>query len=174
MVRRKDAAGEGKVETVPASDKLTLLPGRWEVALPFASTYCAVGIEPQSGGRADGWNEILLTSGAHNVKFVLSLSPAAIRGTVKNANGDPVAGVPVFVEAYDLEPRKRVEPMRIANTDANGRYEISGLSAGVYRLLASFDYQMPEPQQMEAVQAKTVRVEEGGRSVLDLDEFVIR
>jgi hypothetical protein len=174
MVRRKDAAGEGKVETVPASDKLTLLPGRWEVALPFSSTYCAVGIEPQSGGRADGWNEILLTSGAHNVKFVLSLSPAAIRGTVKNANGDPVAGVPVFVEAYDLEPRKRVEPMRIANTDANGRYEISGLSAGVYRLLASFDYQMPEPQQMEAVQAKTVRVEEGGRSVLDLDEFVIR
>jgi len=174
MVRRKDAAGEGKVETVPVSDKVTLLPGRWEVALPSASTYCAVGFEPQSGGRADGWNEILLAAGTQNVKFVLSLSPASIRGMVKNANGDPMAGVPVFVEAYDLEPRKRLEPMRIANTDANGRYEISGLAAGVYRLLASFDYQMPEPQQMEAVQAKTVRVEEGGRSVLDLDEFVIR
>jgi hypothetical protein len=64
--------------------------------------------------------------------------------------------------------------MRIANTDANGRYEMSGLAAGVYRLLASFDYRMPESQQMEAAQAKTVRVEEGGRAVLDLDEFVIR
>jgi hypothetical protein len=174
MVRRKDAAGEGKVETVPASAKLNLLPGRWEVALPSAPTYCAVGFEPQSGGRADGWNEILLASGTQNVRFVLSLSPATIKGTVKNVNGDPVAGVPVFVEAYDLDPRKRVEPMRIANTGPDGRYEMSGLAAGVYRLLASFDYQMPEPQQMEAAQAKTVRVEQGGRAVLDLDEFVIR
>ena len=173
MLRRKDAAGEGKVETVAASGKLTLLPGRWEVALPFASTYFAVGIEPQASGRADGWNEILLASGAQTVKFVLSLSPASIKGTVKNANGEPVAGVPVFVEAYDPEPRKRVEPMRFTNTDANGRYEVSGLAAGVYRLLASFDYQMPESEQMAAAQAKTVRVEDGGRAVLDLDEFVI-
>lgn len=174
MVRRKDAAGEGQVETVPASDKLNLLPGRWEVALPSASTYCAVGIEPQASGRADGWNEILLASSAQNVKFVLSLSPATVKGVVKNANGDPVAGVPVFIEAYDLEPRKRVEPVRFTNTGADGRYEVGGLAAGVYRLLASFDYQMLESQQMEAAPAKTVRVEEGGRAVLDLDEFVIR
>ena len=63
--------------------------------------------------------------------------------------------------------------MRFTNTDANGRYEVSGLAAGVYRLLASFDYQMPESEQMAAAQAKTVRVEDGGRAVLDLDEFVI-
>ena len=174
MVRRKDAAGAGKVEMVQTSDKVPLLPGRWEVALPWASTYCAVGFDPQSGGRADGWNEFLLASGAQTVKFVLSLSPASIKGTVKDANGGPVAGVPVFVEAYDLDPRKRVEPIRFTNTDAGGRYEMGGLAAGVYRLLASFDYQMPEPAQMEAAQAKTVKVEDGGRAVLDLDEFAIR
>jgi hypothetical protein len=173
MLRRKDAAGEGKVETVQTSEKVTLLPGRWEVALPYSSTYCVIGVDAQSVGRLDGWNEFLLAAGAQNVKFVVSLSPATIKGVVKRANGDPVAGVPVFVEPYDLEPRKRMEPMRSTNTDANGRYEVSGLAAGVYRLLASFDYLTPESEQMEAAQAKTVRVDDGGHAVLDLDEFVI-
>lgn len=172
LLRRKDAASDGKVEAVPVSEKVTLLPGRWEVALPYASTYCAVGFDPQSNGRPDGWNEILLSPGTHTVKFVLSLSPASIKGTVKNANGDPVAGVPVFVEPYDPDSRRGVGPMRSTTTDKNGRYEVSGLAEGAYRLLASFDYQMPEPEQMEA-SAKTVRVEDGGRAMLDLDEFVI-
>jgi hypothetical protein len=175
MVRRKDPAAEGNVEVVKTSGGITLLPGRWEVALKPAATQCAVGFEPADfAGRADGWNEILLSPGARTIaRFVLSLTPATIGGTVKNANGDAVAGVPVFVEPYDLDPRKRIEPMRWASTDAAGHYQIGGLAAGVYRLLASFDYQMPESAQMEAANAKTIRVEDGARATLDLEEFVI-
>ena len=176
MVRRKEPATEGEAQDVKTYEAITLLPGRWEVALKPGATHCAVGFEPaDSTGRPDGWNGILLPQGSRTtVRFVLSLAPATISGTVKNANGETVAGVPVFVEPYDLDPRKRIEPMRWVTTDAQGHYQISGLAAGVYRLLASFDYEMPEPAQMEAANAKTIRVEDGGRATLDLAEFVIR
>jgi hypothetical protein len=134
-----------------------------------------LGIEPrQSDARADGWNEILLAAGSQNVvKFVLSLSPAAVGGTVKNANGDTVAGVKVFVEPFDLEVRRRVAPMLEVTTDEKGRYSIGGLAPGVYRLLASFDYLSVDPAQMEAAEAPKITVEEGAHSTLDLAEFAI-
>jgi hypothetical protein len=177
LARRKDAAGDGKAEQI--SSRLTLLPGRWDVAITPGPSYCVAGfVPPQQGsaseGRFDGWNEILLVSGSQNVvKFVLSSSPATLSGTVKNASGDAVAGVPVFVEPFDLDPHKRLEPMRTVSTDAKGKYSIGGLAPGVYRLLASFDYQMPEPAQMEAAEAPRVKVEEGAHATLDLQEFVI-
>ena len=179
LVRHKNAGGEGKAETLK-EPRAMLLPGRWDVALPSNAAYCVVGFSgPQSEsanqGRSDGWNEIVLATGSQNVvKFVLSSSPASLGGTVKNSSGDAFAGVPVFIEPYDLDPRRRVEPMRTASTDAKGRYDVDGLAPGVYRVLASFDYQMPEPAQMEAAGAKTVKVKEAARAVLDLEEFVIR
>jgi protocatechuate 3,4-dioxygenase beta subunit len=178
LARYKNAAAEGKAEAVK-EPRVMLLPGRWDVALPPTGAYCVVGFSgPQSGsanqGRTDGWNEILLATGSQNVvKFVLSSSPATVSGTVKNSTGDAVAGVPVFIEPYDLDPRKRLEPARTVSSDAKGRYKVDGLAPGVYRALASFDYQMPDPAQMAAANAKTVKVEEGGRAVLDLEEFVI-
>jgi hypothetical protein len=176
--RRKDAAGESDAQPIPSA--VTLLPGRWEIAVTPGPSYCVAGfVAPQQEsageGRYDGWNEIALASGSQNiVKFVLSPSPAAIGGAVKNAGGDAVAGVPVFVEPYDLDPRRRLSPARTTTTDADGKYNIGGLAPGVYRLLASFDYAMPGPAQMEAAQAKTVKVDAAGRAVLDLEEFVIR
>jgi len=163
----------------PVSGKVSLLPGRWDVALAANATYCVVGFTaPQSDlgnqGRTDGWNEILLAPGSSNVvKFVLTSQPATLSGTVKTSTGDIVAGVPVFVEPYDLDPRKRLAPIRMTRSNAQGQYSIGGLAPGGYRLLASFDYQMPEPAQMEAANAKTVKVEEAARAVLDLEEFVI-
>jgi protocatechuate 3,4-dioxygenase beta subunit len=178
LVRHKDAASEGPTETLQ-EPRVTLLPGRWDVAMPPGAAYCVVGFSgPQSEsanqGRTDGWNEILLAPNSQNVvKFVLSSSPATMGGTVRNSGGDAVAGVPVFIEPYDLEPRKRLEPVRIASTDGKGQYSLGGLAPGAYRVMASFDYQMPEPSQMEAARAPTVRVDEGAHAVLDLEEFVV-
>jgi hypothetical protein len=178
MGRRKDAAGENKWEWLPT--KATLLPGRWEVALAPDPSYYVAGFQaPQqesaSGQRFDGWNEFLLTSGQQNVvKLVLSQAPGTISGTVKNASGDAVADVPVFIEPYDLDLRKRVEPVRRVKADASGQYQVGGLAPGTYRLLASFDYNLPAPSQMAAAEAKIVKVEEVAHAVLDLEEFVIK
>lgn len=159
--------------------RVQLLPGRWDVAVAPGATYCVLGFTPpQPGvadhGRADGWNEIMLAPGSQNaVKFVLSSKPAAVSGTVRTTGGDAVAGVPVFLEAYDLEPRKRLADMRTTRTNAQGQYQFAGLAPGVYRLLGTFDYQMPDAA-LEAARARTVTVEEGREAVLDLEEFVIR
>ena len=97
-----------------------------------------------------------------------------VSGAVKNSSGDVVAGVPVFLEAYDLDPRKRLYEVRSGRTDGQGQYAFGGLAPGTYRVMGSFDYQMPDAAAMEAARAKTVKVEEGGKVVLDLEEFVIR
>ena len=172
LIRRVDPASHG-TET-PFANGTALPPGRWELALASDSSYCVTAFMPQQReARADGWNETIVTSGTQNiVKFVLSRTPATIAGTVKNANGDPAAGVPVFVEPFDLEPSRRLA-MRSVRTDSKGRYSLAGLAPGVYRLLASSDYLMPEPAQMEAAQAAKITVEEGGHATLDLQEFVI-
>jgi len=128
---------------------------------------------PADQGRTDGWNEILLAPNSQNVvKFVLSSKPATLSGTVKNSAGDVVAGIPVFIEPFDLDPRKRLA-IRSTRTNAQGQYGFAGLAPGVYRLLGTFEYQMPGAAEMEAALAKTVKVEEGANGVLDLEEFVI-
>jgi Carboxypeptidase regulatory-like domain len=209
MARRKDIAGDAKSDTLqvafdekppaprvarragtpeepntdplrPVSGRVQLLPGRWDVAIAPAPTFCVVGFTPpQPGpgdrGRSDGWNEMMLPAGSQNVvKFVLSSSPGMVSGAVKNSSGDVVAGVPVFLEAYDLDPRKRLYEVRSGRTDGQGQYAFGGLAPGTYRVMGSFDYQMPDAAAMEAARAKTVKVEEGGKVVLDLEEFVIR
>lgn len=173
LIRRVDAASRG-TETSFANST-ALVPGRWEIALAPDPSYCVTAFTPQQReARADGWNEIMVTSGTQNmVKFVLSRTPGTIAGTVKNANGEPAAGVPVFVEPYDLELSRRLEPLRSVKADAKGNYSIGGLAPGVYRLLASSDYLMPEPAQMEAAQAPKITLEQGTHASLDLQEFVI-
>ena len=161
------------------SGKVPLLPGRWDVALAPTAGYCVVGFTPPQAdaadqGRSDGWNEILLAAGSQNVvKFVLSSAPSTLTGTVKDASGDAVAGVPVFIEPYDLDPRKRIAEVRSTRTNAQGQYSVGGLAPGAYRLLGTFDYQMPSPAEMEEAHAKTVKVEEGSSAVLDLEEYAI-
>jgi hypothetical protein len=125
----------------PVQGRVQLLPGRWDVAVAPGATYCALGFTPPQPstadhGRADGWNEMVLASGSQNVvKFVLSSSPSALSGTVKNTGGDAVAGVPVFLEAYDLDPRKRLAEIRATRTNVQGQYQFAGLAPGVYRVL---------------------------------------
>src|SRR5581483_7046869 len=154
---RKDLAGEAVPLTISLgagegiAGRLTLLPGRWAVALlPGPNYYVAgfqlPGAENPVEGRADGWNDLFLPAGAPQaeVKFLLSSSPAAIAGSVHNAKGDPVANIPIFIEPDDLAPEKRLPERRSLLSDGQGRYTIGGLAPGAYRLLATFEYESPE------------------------------
>jgi hypothetical protein len=177
--RRRDLAGE----TVPELVKLTknrvqLAPGPWEVALVppaglYVSGFSGPGYQPPSDRRADGWNEFLSGWGGPGVRFTLSSSPGAVHGQVKSG-GDPVAGAPVFLEPFDLEPRRRVTDTIVTRTEKDGQYRFSGLAPGNYRVLSSFEYRMPDSPTMENAGAKLVKVEEGRDVQQDLDLFVIR
>jgi protocatechuate 3,4-dioxygenase beta subunit len=181
LLRHKDLSGAGKPETMRGvAGRTGVLPGRYDVALGPAPAWYVVSVsgprpEGLEQGRADGWNEIVLPpNSANTLKFVLSASPATLHGVVRDTGGAPVVGIPVFLEAYDLERRKRVKDFQILRTDMNGGYRFTGLAPGSYRLLATFDYRTPDAQVMELPVVKTAKMDEGRDAIQDLDQYVVR
>jgi hypothetical protein len=126
----------------------------------------------RSDSRADGWNEAIITTYAR-FRFALSSGPCAIRGTVKSA-GDPVPGVPVFLEGYDQTARTRIGELRTFRTDARGQYYFTDLAPGTYRILGTFEYLAPDLQTMDLAAASFLKVDEHGEITQDLDLYVIR
>ncbi|MBZ5624748.1 MAG: carboxypeptidase regulatory-like domain-containing protein [Acidobacteriia bacterium] len=177
--RRKNLSGEGPLETLRTKQgHVPLLPGRWDLALaPISAYYVAAFSGPKGDGvvrgRADGWNEILATEGQMAVKFILSPAPGLVHGTV-TSNHLPAAGAPVYLEAFDLETRKRLTDLRTTRTDLAGKYQFYGLPPGNYRILSTFEYQSPDPAAMEASSPLPVKVEEARDVSQDLELFVIR
>jgi hypothetical protein len=181
MARRKDLSGDGKPETLRLTrDRVSLLPGRWNVTLAPTPAYCVAGFsgpkpDGLERGRPDGWNEIVIAGGGLPVvKFVLSSSPGSIGGAVTASGQDPVAGAPVYLEAYDPDQRKRLGDVRMVRTDVRGQYQFPGLPPGHYRVVSSFEFQMPDSMTMEAAGARAAKVEEGRALVQNLDLYVSR
>jgi hypothetical protein len=183
MARRKELQGDGKPQKLRlANGSVTLQPGRWDLWLvPAEAWYAAEFRAPGPDGlirrRGDGWNEVLLVSSGSQrvtgVRFVLSTSPGAVHGTVALSR-EPVPGAPVFLEPYDLEARKRLAGLRSTRTDMRGQYRFGGLAPGTYRLLSTFEYQMPDAAAMEEARPVSVDVKESRDGKVDLELYVIR
>jgi hypothetical protein len=122
--------------------------------------------------RPDGWNEVT-TAFYGSIRFTLSSSPGALHGVVKSS-GEPVAGAPVYLEAYDPVARKRVTDLRTARTDLRGMYRFESLAPGAYRVLSTFEYRSPDSAEMEIAGAQTATVAASGNLAVDLDLYVIR
>jgi len=182
VARRKDLAGDGKPETLRLSkDTVALLPGRWDVALEpnpkyYAESFHGQGVDQGERGRADGWNEIVVLGSPppNAVAFRLSSSPGSLHGTVTTSGHDPVPGAAVYLELYDVDARKRLIDVREVRTDIQGRYQFLGLAPGNYRLVSTFEFLAPDSTTMESASPKTVQIEEGRDTPLDLDLYVIR
>lgn len=141
LLRRRDLAGEGMSEPFRGPARV-LAPGRWELTLGPTPAWYAV--------QPGGWSETVVT-GPGAVRFVLSHRPATIRGVVRDAAREPVAGVPVHLGN-----------LRTVRTDNSGRFEFYGLAPGPYRLLATFETP-------PGGNAAAVSVEEGQDRSIDLD-----
>ena len=63
--------------------------------------------------------------------FVASASAASsvLQGTVKDANGDPIQGADIRIEATNTG-----RLLTTVKTNVNGRYSLEGLAAGSYRV----------------------------------------
>lgn len=173
LARRKDLAGTGKTQTLQlAGDRLQFLPGRWDLALAPVPGYFVAGFSgtrSQGGntGRADGWNEVLLAGASETVHFQLSAMPGAVHGMVTGSSHQPVAGAPVYLEAYDQAAR-RVKDPQVTRTDAQGQYQFTDLAPGSYRLLSSFDVEVSDTP-LESTKAKILRVQQAQDLEQDLD-----
>jgi hypothetical protein len=176
LVRRKDYAGVGAVQMVPLTDDRALLPpGRWELMLnpPFGfyvSAFSSPTSRPSAGNlRPDGWNEIFL-NGFGLMRFSLTGGPGSVHGMV-TAAGDAVAGAPVYLEAYDPVNRKRLTDLRSARADLRGMYRFDGLAPGLYRVLATFEYDAPDSATLDLAGARQIQIEARSDLQSDLDLY---
>lgn len=172
MARRLDFAGTGPAVALKLhGNRAALALGRWEfMMLPPSGYYVsAVGGSLRAPGgrqRPDGWNETEIR-GYSSLRFSLSAGPGSLEGIVKGG-GEPVAGAPVYLEAYDPTYRKRLMDLRAVRSGMRGEYRFDGLAPGAYRVLSTFDYQDPAPEVMDAAPAAAVRIEANGNARADL------
>jgi protocatechuate 3,4-dioxygenase beta subunit len=181
LARKKDLAGLGPVQTLNfrAMNKGVFLgPGRWELELlPMADFYVSAfsgpGYEKTAKSRPDGWNEIVV-GGFGMVRFTLTSGPGTLSGTVVGAEHETLIGAPVFLEAYDPEDHRRLKEISVTRTDVHGGYRFQGLAPGTYRVMSSFDYQIPGEDEMSRAEPPQVKVEAGRTATQDLMLYVPR
>jgi len=175
--RPKDLAGVGSPFSLTVvRGRASIRPGHWELLWQPPSGYYvadfAGGPPRTDGSRPDSWND-LVVAGYAGRRFVAASGPGSIRVLVKSA-GDPVPGVPVFLEGYNPTTHARVTDLQIGRTDARGRYVFAELAPGTYRILATFEYLAPDVQTMDLTGVQFVSVSAHGDQAQDLDLYVIR
>jgi len=179
LARRKDLAGEGPVRTLRIDGNRAFLgPGRWELMLAplpnyYVSRFSGPTYDRPERKRADVWNEITVGAGSVQVFLGLASNPGSLRGTVTSGQ-DAAVGAMVFLEPWDTVQHKRLGDLRTARADVRGQYRFQGLAPGDYRVMATFEYQMPDEAEMDRAEPRLVKVEAGSDLAQNLDLFVIR
>ena len=173
--RRVDLAATSAAAVMPLTESRAMLfSGRWEVhLLPppgfYVSGFSSLGSE--GGSHPEAWNEIEI--GNFNiVKFTLTAGGGSLHGIVKSL-GDAVAGAPVHLESYDPVSVRRVMDLKTMRTDLRGAYRFDGLAPGIYRVLATFEYQAPDAAAMAQAGARQIQVEARSDLQLDLDLYTL-
>ncbi len=171
IARRKDLAGVGPTQELPSSNRASLGPGRWELAvIPPQGTYVSAFSPATRGARPDGWNEIQVPRG--QVTIAISGGASAMHGVVKES-GSPASWAPVFLETWDPIERKRVVDLRETRADIRGNYRFDGLPPGTYRVLSTFEYLAPDTNAMDLGGALPIEIVAHTDLQTDLDLYGI-
>jgi len=178
--RRKDLSGAHDMQVIKLADRrASLAAGPWEFAIAPLDGYYVSDFMSSGGYRsrkhAEGWNGMVVMPGPYGsfARISFSSGTGALHGAVSDG-GDPVVGAPVFLEPVDVEPERRITEAFVTTTDTRGQYRFSGLAPGHYRVLSSFEYQMPDSRIMTEARAKDLQIEARGDAAADLDLYVIR
>lgn len=178
LLRHKDLAGAGNQTVLRVTrGRAMISPGRWEMILEppsgyYVSSFYGPGMLPRGGKRPDVWNEVV-TNGMGAIRFDLASGPGLIHGIVKSA-GELVTGAPVYLEAYDQPTRSRLAGLRTVRTGASGQYRFENLAPGTYRVLATFEYLLPDVETMESARAEQIDIGPKDDRLRDLELYVIR
>ena len=174
LVRRKDLAGTYDQRTIPPRGAV-LPAGNWEFAFQADGYYTqATGytFTRSKGTAVQGWTEIRIPRTGLTQRVVMSANVSTISGTVKDG-ADVAVGAPVYLEPMDVEPARRMRFAEVVYTDAQGRFKFKGLAPGRYRLLATFEYQMPDSRIMRDARATELTLDPRTDATRDLSLYII-
>ncbi|HXM46022.1 MAG TPA: carboxypeptidase-like regulatory domain-containing protein [Bryobacteraceae bacterium] len=175
--RRKDLDGGGQPEVLElVNGRAALGPGPWEMSVAPPAGYYPIEVTgsysaaDSQSGRADDWNEVVLRGG-DAITIKLSSRPASVHGVVSGPGHDPAPGAPVYLEAFDKDTHKRLGELRSTRTDLRGQYRFKDLAPGLYRILATFEYEKPDSDSMQAAGARSLTLAEATDTTQDLDLY---
>jgi hypothetical protein len=114
---------------------------------------------------------LVASSSPETVNIVLSPNVARVTGTVVDRKRQPASGVQVVL--VPEKDRDRVELYRSTTTDTTGRFTLTGITPGDYKVFAweSLEpYGYFNPQNLEPVeqQATTVHLTESSAATVEL------
>lgn len=167
FLRRQEPPG-GEPLRVESGQTVTLLPGVYEMGLGAPLDRYVAGVQGPRTLLEPGVFEAP-SRAVLEVTVVLGTRPGSVTGRVLDADGQPVAGAPVFLRSEDAAQQRLMDGARtMTRTDANGVYRIHGLAPGRYRLFASFEVAEPREHDWEIYRAAAVRIEESETATRDL------
>lgn len=167
FLRRQDPPGS-EIVRVECGQTVTLLPGVYAAGVAAPLDRFVADVQGPGTALEPGTFEAPPRA-ALEMTVLLGSRPGSVSGRVLDADGNPVAGAPVFLRAEDPVQQRIMDSARTAvRADASGIYRIHGLAPGRYRLFASFEVAQPREGDWETYGAVGVEVEEGGAAKLDL------
>jgi protocatechuate 3,4-dioxygenase beta subunit len=126
--------------------------GRWRAGLLAAGTY---RVQARAPGRARGpWNEVVLDGAAPAADVVVALGRGGrIRGEVVDERGAAVAGALCEANGGDDGDEELV-----ARTDADGVFELTGVPAGSYEVLARTELRASRVEEIDVEEDEVATV----------------
>lgn len=167
FLRRKQPPEEAGPRRLVCNSRESLTPGIWEMAVLTPPELYAATVSAERG-KLDGNRFSLALAQPLVLRIVLSDAPAALRGRVTTADGRPVAGAMVLLQALDPSVGYRATGKTAVRTDRDGDYLLHGLPPGTYRVLASLEFRTPEEADWETTPSQIVELRESDKVVLDL------
>ncbi len=118
-------------------------------------------------------NAVDLTRGGGALEIVLADGAGEVEGAVMGSDQKPFPGATVVL-VPDSEARRKIQQFyKTATTDQAGRYKLSSIDPGGYRIYAFDDVENGEwmdPDLINSVRSRgtDVRIQQGGRQTLEL------
>lgn len=176
--RRQDLSETEPPREITAS-RAILAPGHWEFRARAPEGYYVESISNIFGYRRgtrqqrlpDSFDVFIEYRAAARIRVVVSDQGASIEGTVVSG-GQPVPGAPIFLWPVGDNARRSLGGSPQTLSDTEGRYRLSGLPPGEYRLAASFDIYELDEDLLQATQAISVTAQASQATKSDLTLWV--
>ena len=166
FLRRTQPPVENSV-LVQGGETAALPPGEYQAAAVAPPEFYIDSFRmPRSSRRPNEFEAAPFD--ALELTVILSADPAILRGRVLAADGKPVPGAPVFLNAIDPELRGRLAGGRSLRADQNGEYRFYGLPPGRYALFSSFEIPQPQEAEWGTLAVSTIELEPNRQVTLDL------